>query len=320
MSLDLSAMADRLAMLGQMSSEDARTIAQSVYADGIVSRHEAEQLFEINNKLAGKDADWDLQFVETIKDFLVTIEAPEGWVTEEEGDWLIEQISKDGEVKLSSELDLMVEILRKAEGAPLSLSRFALRCVCERVRAQGRALSEDVERLRFLLYASSGEGQAWVTRYEAMQLFRLNDEISNAKNDPSWNELFARAIGNHLLASAHPNPVDEAEAFRREIWVKDTSSSAAGFFGRMFTESFEGGFNGWFQKVTYSEEKAKAARRAALEAARRDGEEVTDDETNWLMKRLGWDNKISPAEKALIDFLKKEAPGFVNGVTVAAAA
>jgi len=189
MSFDIKALAEKIEHLGQISSGDAIKIARCIYADGVVSREEAEALFRMNDKLSGKDADWDLQFVETIKDFVVTVEAPLGWVTEEEGDWLIEQIGKDGLVKLGSELDLLVEILRKATGAPLALSRYALRCVCERVRAQGRALSEDVERLRYLLYASSGEGQAWVSRHEATELFRLNDDICNAKNDPSWNDL-----------------------------------------------------------------------------------------------------------------------------------
>ncbi len=319
-------MSDELARLtatitedGAVTEDEARSIARSVYGDGIVTRAEAEQLFSINDQISGSNPHWDRLFVETIKDFLITVEAPEGWCTEEEGEWLIEQINRDAEVKLDSELDLLVSVLRFAEGAPLALSRFALNSVCDHVRSEGRAVASDIERLRYLLYASSGEGQAWVSRYEATQLFRLNDDICNAPNDPAWNDLFARAVGNHLLASAHPNPVGEAEAFRREAWVKDTTSSTGGFIGRVFTQSFEGGLSGWFNKVTFSEEKAMAARRAVVEAAQRAGEEVTDDESSWFLKRLGWDNKISPAEKALIEFLKEEAPGFVHGVTVAAA-
>ena len=319
MSDELARLAASITDDGVVSEEEAKQIARSVYQDGIVSRAEAEQLFSINNQLDGSSPDWDSLFVETIKDFLVTVEAPEGWCTEEEGKWLVDQINRDGEVKLASEVDLMIAVLRQAKGAPLELSRFALNTVCDRVRKEGRALPGDIERLRYLLYASSGEGQAWVSRYEATQLFRLNDDICNAPNDPAWNDLFARAIGNHLLASAHPNPVDEAEAFRREAWVKDTSASASGFFGRMFTQSFEGGLSGWFKKVSFSEEQAMQARRAVVEAAQRDGEKVTEDESAWFLKRLGWDNKVSPAEKALIEFLKKEAPGFVHGVTIAAA-
>ena len=318
MSVELERLTATLLDDGSVTAEEAREIARSVYQDGIVSRAEAEQLFSMNNQLAGINPHWDRLFVETIKDFLLTLEAPEGWCTEEEGKWLIEQINRDSEIKLESEVDLLVAVLRYAEGAPLELSRFALNAVCDRVREAGRAMPGDVERLRLLLYASSGEGQAWVSRYEATQLFRLNDDICNAPNDPSWNDLFARAIGNHLLASAHPDPVDEAEAFRREAWVKDSNASTAGLFGRMFTEAFDGGLSGWFKKVTFSEEKAMAARRAVVEAARREGENITDDESNWFLKRLGWDNKVSPAEKALVNFLKSEAPGFVNGVTIAA--
>ena len=319
MSVELERLTATIVEDGEVTAEEAREITRSIYRDGVVSRAEAEQLFSINNQLGGNNPDWSRLFVETIKDFLLAVEAPEGWCTEEEGTWLIEQINRDGEVKLESEVDLLIAVLTRAQGAPLELSRFALNCVCDRVRNEGRALPAEIERLRLLIYASSGEGQAWVSRYEATQLFRLNDDISNAPNDPSWNDLFARAIANHILASAHPNPVDEAEAFRRDAWVKDTSSNTGSFFGRVFTESFEGGLSGWFQKVTYSEEKAMAARQAAVDAARRAGEEVTKDESAWFLKRLGWDNKVTPAEKALVEFLKKEAPGFIHGVTVATA-
>lgn len=319
MSHQMEAIIQKIEGLGHITAEVAREVARSVYQDGVVSREEAERLFQINNGLEGSDPAWDRQFVETIKDFLITVEAPEGWCTEEEGQWLIEQINRDGRVKLSSELDLMVSVLRHAKGAPLELSRFALNCVCDHVRDEGRAMPQDIERLRYLLYASSGEGQAWVSRYEATQLFRLNDDIANAPNDPAWNDLFARAVGNHLLASAHPNPVDEAEAFRRDTWVKDTEVSVGGFFTKMVGETGSLLSSDWFKKVTYSEEKAKAARRAVVEAAQKKGEEVTEDESNWFLKRLGWDNQVSPAEKALVQFLKDEAPGFVHGVTVAAA-
>ena len=319
MSVELERLTATIVDDGEVTAEEAREITRSVYQDGVVSRAEAEQLFSINNQLAGNNPHWDRLFVETIKDFLLTVEAPEGWCTKEEGDWLIEQITRDGNEKLESEVDLLIAVLRYAEGAPLELSRFALNCVCDRVRNESRALPGDIERLRLLLYASSGEGQAWVSRYEATQLFRLNDDICSAPNDPSWNELFARAIGNHLLASAHPNPVDEGEALRREAWVKDTKTSILGSLWQTAIATTSFGSSGWFKKVTFSPEKAMAARTAAIEAAQRAGEEVTEDESDWFLKRLGWDKKTSPAEKALIDLLKEEAPGFVQGVTIAAA-
>ncbi|MEO0605402.1 MAG: exodeoxyribonuclease VII small subunit, partial [Myxococcota bacterium] len=37
--------------------------------------------------------------------------------------------------------------------------------------------------------------------------------------------------------------------------------------------------------------------------ALREAEQVTPDENEWLFKRLGWDEKTSPAERALIEFL-----------------
>ena len=33
-----------------------------------------------------------------------------------------------------------------------------------------------------------------------------------------------------------------------------------------------------------------------------------------MLRRLGWDKTVSPAERALVDLLKSEAPGFAQGL------
>ena len=42
------------------------------------------------------------------------------------------------------------------------------------------------------------------------------------------------------------------------------------------------------------------------------------NEATWFLTRLGADKSVSLAERALIDFLKVEAPGFAQGLAVAA--
>lgn len=169
--------------------------------------------------------------------------------------------------------------------------------------------------MRRALFAPAGEGAIWVTREEATVLYLTNDAIAFAKNDPAWNDLFARAIANHLLAAAHPSPMSESEALERERWLGEGAD--VGDFLAKITNGFAEG--SWFEKVSYNTDKAADARMAAREAALREAEQVDDEENAWFLKRLGWDKKISPAERALVDFLKQEAPGFADGIAVIAA-
>ena len=304
----------RVAKLGEISEAEAHRIVNEIYADGIVSRSEAESLFRLSDLLCDTDPAWTSRFQEAMKDFLLTREPPEGWITDGEADWLIAQVQYDGHDPSLDEIDLLIELLRKADGAPEKLARFTLEAVSKRMISDGKAELKMVERMRFALYAGAGEGGLWVNQFEAGILFKTNDAIANADNAPTWNDLFARAIGNHLMARAHPAPQTVEGALARESWLSDTSSSTGGFFSRMGA-SFSSG--NWFEMITHNGRKAAEARQAAAEAANREAEKVTDFESAWLLKGLKADGSISPAEAALIEFLEQEAPGFAKGLAVA---
>ena len=304
----------RVAKLGEMSEADAHRIVNEIYADGIVSRSEAESLFRLSDMLSATDPVWTSRFQEAMKDFLLTREAPEGWITDDEATWLIAQVQTDTHDPSLDEIDLLIELLRKADGAPESLAQFTLEAVSKRIIADGVASLKMVERMRFALYAGAGHGGLWVSQYEAGILFKTNDAIAKADNAPTWNDLFARAVGNHLMARAHPAPQTVEGALARESWLQDTSSSTGGFFSRMGA-SFASG--NWFEMITHNGRKAAEARQIAAEAANREAEKVTDIENAWLLGGIKADGDISPAEAALIEFLKQEAPGFAQGLAVA---
>ena len=301
----------RITQLGEISEAEARRIVNEVYTDGVVNREEAEALFRVNDQLADRDPLWVERFIEAVKDFLLTREAPEGWVSDEEADWLISIIGRDGHVETESEIDLMLDLLRYAEGAPDALSRFCLEAVSHRIIENGVADEAMAERMRRILYAPAGEAGLYVSRHEASVLFRTNDAIAEAPNAKSWNNLFAKAILNHLISAAHPDPVTEAEALSREAWLSDTKVSVGGFFSKM-ANAFTSG--SWFDKISEDPEAAARARYMAKEAAAKAGKAVTDDEENWFLRRLGWDKSVSPAERTLIELLKSEAPGFATGL------
>lgn len=314
MDQDLQEILNRVAELGEMSEAEARRVVKEVYEDGIVSRGEAEALFRVNETLRAADPEWGARFIGAVKDFVLTREAPLGWVTDEESNWLIAQITQGGSRPSEDEIELLLLILRYAEGAPLALSRFTLSALSGVIVDDGRVSTERTEQLRRALYATSGEAGIWVNRHEATALFEINDAVAFAKNDPSWNDLFARAVGNHLMARAHPNPQTEEDALSREAWLKNTSG-AEGFLSKIAGTFTDGS---WFSKVSYSSQKAEKARQIAREVAMREAETVTADEDAWFMRRLGRDEKVSAAERALVDFLKAEAPGFAHGLAAVA--
>lgn len=315
MDQDLQVMMSSVARLGELSEAEARRIVEDVYDDGIASRGEAEALFLLNDTLTASDPVWAPRFSTAVQDYVLTREPPENQVTQDQTDWLTAQIAPHGEAVSLNEIDLLLAILHTAQIAPVSLSRYTLQAISARIKTDGRARPEMTERMRKALYTVSGEGGIWVTRFEATSLFETNDAIAFARNDPAWNDLFARAIGNHLMARAHPEPHTEVEALSRQVWLQDNRADAGNFLSRM-----GGSFltRNWFETVTYNPEKAARARQIADDAARQEAENITADEHNWFMQRLGWNQKVSPAERALVDFLEAEAPGFTHGLTAAA--
>ena len=156
-----------------------------------------------------------------------------GWVTDEEAEWLLSNIQVNGDQPSLDEIDLLLSVLRHAEGAPQKLAHFTLDAISERIIAAGVANLNMVERMRYALYAGAGHGGLWVSQFEAGLLFKTNDAIAEADNAPTWNDLFARAVGNHLMARAHPDPQTVEGALARESWLQDSSSSTGGFFSRM---------------------------------------------------------------------------------------
>lgn len=306
--------------LGEVTQAEALDLVNEIYADGVVSKGEAEGLFDLNRRLDGGDPDWHRRFIEAISDFMLgPMAQPKGWVTNDGAAWLTGQIAKRGQTPSDIEIDLLVTLCRRAEGMPLALSRSALLAVSGVIQRMGFANAWNVERMRQLLHAPAGEEGLWVSRFEANTLFETNDAIAFAHNDSAWNDLFARAIANHLLAAAHPAPDTAADALRREKWLADTRPSAQRLLGQIVSSIGEGD---WFARITSDPSKAVEARNALIEAAAREGAEITPDESSWLLKRLGWakegEEQVSPAERALIAFLNREVPGFTVGLAAAA--
>ncbi|MFZ2101348.1 MAG: hypothetical protein WAU86_12370 [Oricola sp.] len=304
---------------GTVTDEDVLHLRRDVYRNGVVNREEARGLFAVDHVMEEPPVSWTEFFVEAIADYVVFQEAPRGYISEANAEWLIESISEDGVVKHATELELLIKAMERAYSVPPHLAAYALQQVEHAVvegkgpLANGRELSPgmigegEVELLRRILYAAaSDEGNVGISRHEADVLFRINDRTSEAENHPSWTEVFTKAIAFSLMAvSGYELPTRE-EALKREEWLDDASANLGAFFKRMFSGSLSAHMDA-VRMETGSE--AYYARRNAESAHLRSGaERIDDEEANWLAHRIGKDGKLHENEKQLLGFLKKESP------------
>jgi hypothetical protein len=258
---------------------------------------------------------WGEFLVEAITEHIVNQSEPEGYLNAEKAKWLIDRISQDGRVERKTELDLLVAVLAKARWVPASLVGFALAQVREAVicgngplRAgeapvRGAITDREVELVRGMLCALGGDGRIAVTRTEAEILFDINDEIASECAPLAWTELFVKAIANVVMAaSGYAVPTRQA-ALRAHGRV-------AGRYDVTLA-----GLNAWVAssldsvRDAYGEQSAEERSLSRLERQRIEivtNEEMAGGDARWLAVRLLGDNALSPAEDALVAYLRRK--------------
>ena len=211
MATDLTSVGDD----GYVSAEDVRFLRRNVFADGVVSAEELDALFRLGEKAEDGDREWPQYFAEAAADFYLREEQPNGYLTQDEFDSLKARVTRDGAKASKLELGLLIKLLETAISAPSDMAHFVgeqiKRHVCEK---DGAAFisSEDVELIRRYIFAAAGDGNVAVTRTEAELLFDLSDATAKADNNPEWNDLFKKAVSNHLMAHIGFAPVGRQEA------------------------------------------------------------------------------------------------------------
>ena len=197
---------------GSIKDADVLKLRRSYYDDGRITAEEADILFALNDACPVQDPAWADCFVEAITDYIVDQAKPEGYLTADNAQWLIERISTDGRIESKTEMELLVSVLDKARWAPQSLVRFALEQVKDAVidgtgplrsgklLEPGMVSEADVDLLRRILYAFGGDGNIAVTQPEAEILFDIDAATAGADNHPAWGDLFVKAIANCVMA------------------------------------------------------------------------------------------------------------------------
>ena len=301
----------------KITAEDVRALRASLYNDGVAEAGEVERLFTMDEAATEVDPKWTELFIEAVTDYIVEQVEPEGHISEANADWLIDRITYDGAVKTMSELEILVKVLEKAKSSPQKLVAFALSQVKKAVvegegplarggtLVAGKVTRDEAELMRRILYAFGGDQNIAVTRAEAEILFDINDATATAENDPAWNELFVKAIANFMMAASGYDVPSRQEALKQEEWLDAPTGGVSNFFGRMAAGGLRGALNAYRQPDM---EQAWAARNARMDAAIKSAETISAEEAEWLARRMGRDGTFHDNEKALLRFIRDEAP------------
>jgi hypothetical protein len=284
---------------------DAATVLQvrkAIYGHDRLTPADMDLVLEVARR-PGSDScrEWTDLFSEALTDYLVHQNVPQGYIPQDKADWLIGTLTKRG-VASTEEFAMLIDVMTHALGVPPALSSFALREIQNAIASGRRTFigdednrpgvvtKADAEALRAVLYAATTGTVAHVSKEEAEVLFDIADAAS--QTDPAFDDLFARAVGNHLMATSMRAP-GAAEALRFETWL-DEQETLPGFLSRMLQRR--------------PGEAEIVAREAADQVRREDSERITKSEADWVIARLNRDGELSSAEQRLLQFLGAEAP------------
>jgi hypothetical protein len=314
---------DALAGKAEITEDDVLALRRDVFADGIADRGEAERVFRIEREATTKHPSWTAFYVDALTDHVVWKVEPKKYVSEDNARFLIDHIMVDGRVDSATELELLINVLHWSLSCPEELALLALEAVRDSVLDPDHAAygagrrpavidAADVALIRKVIYAGGGGGGFTVTRREAEILFALNDATVDADNDPSWRDLFVKAIGAHLMfPRGAPVVPSAAEARRRERWLEERrgiGSLLRAVGGEAMRVDPAGT---WRTADLFGTRRAEeeAAREAAELAAAMALEQIDRDEAEWLAGRVGHDGRLHPNERALLAFVQDNARG-----------
>ncbi|MGD8808980.1 MAG: hypothetical protein PVG24_05210 [Gammaproteobacteria bacterium] len=307
---------------GSINAEDLLVLRQSVFRDGVVDRAEAETIFRLDTNCSEKAAVWYEFYVDSLTDYFVWSAEPPKYVSEENAKFLIDHITHDGHIDGASELELLVNIVHWSDSVPEDLIVLMLQAVKDSVltpdqaaygrgRNAGVVTPADVLMVRRAIYAPGGGGSYTVTRREAEMIFDINNATVAADNDPDWQDLFVKAIANHLMfPRSAPKAIPADEYKRREAWLEERRGVGhllADVGRNVASFNIMEGWESWDPFGHRAAEQRKAQDDARTQEAL-SRESIDEAEARWLLARMAQDDVLHENERALLKFIRDNSP------------
>ena len=197
-----------------INSADVIALLREVYAEGIGTRDEADELIAFDHTLTETTPDWREFFATTIADHLLQRCEPAESVDDKKAEWLISALSHRRRVATASGFAAVLRLLEAAPQSPSSLAAYAIdQLRVALIAGEGPALgnrphfsrtidADNVAMLAHMLISAGGVAGVPVSRAEAETLFDLHDAVAGGANDRGFDDLFFKAIAHHLLGIA----------------------------------------------------------------------------------------------------------------------
>ena len=99
----------------RVTAQDVAWLRREVFADGVVTREEADELFAVARADMDNAPEWKKFFVEMIARHVVRQSHPAGMVSEERASWLLTRVD---ECKSVEALAALVHVLAEARSVP----------------------------------------------------------------------------------------------------------------------------------------------------------------------------------------------------------
>ncbi|MCC6947055.1 MAG: hypothetical protein IT539_04735 [Bradyrhizobiaceae bacterium] len=282
----------------RIDAADVIALLQEVYADGVLTRAEAEELIAFDLSLTQSTRDWQEFFASAIGEHITRNERASGSAGESAVACLIEKLSRGSRPATAAGFAAIRRVIEHSKDPAPQLAAFAV----EQVRAAvvtgdgaasgwrthlGRTIdATDTALLHSLLVAAGGKASRPVTRVEAEAMFNLHDAVAAANNHPSFDDLFFKAIAHHLLAAAGC-----AVLSRRDMLAPDPQLvERASMFGR--------------NPARLSEQATFTLPAECVQSAK-----LPSDDLAWLAGQIMRDGRATLAEYALLRLFTGAADG-----------
>ena len=292
-----------------VSDVEVLDMRRAGWADGRITREEAEAIFALQHAIEGPSATWSDFFVEAIRNFVLEGTAPRGYASEDEAQWLIAMVGRDGKVCSMTELELLVQVIEKGENVAEALKTYVLGVLESAVLTgtgptrDGGSLSDthvteaEARMLRRVVFGSASDRPGAVSRREAEMLFRLKDATVEADNHPEFRRIFVQGVGNYLLGYANESAqLSREKMLELESFVADNKPRVGQFMGRMVT-SAPNAFGRVFGRKQAAPDRAEQVADAAV---------LTAYENDWLDEMVRANGKVDEYDRALIEFIAEE--------------
>jgi hypothetical protein len=211
-----------------IDAADVIALLQEVYAEGIVTRDEAEELIAFDHSLADPTPGWTDFFATTIADHVVSRQAPPRIVDDEKTAWLIRALGKGRHAATPGGFAAVLRLIEIAPEVSAALLAYAIRQVRSAVLA-GRTPastvrlfvnrtidSETAALLRRVMTGGPAQSTRPVSRAEAEALFDLHDLTASGANDAEFEDLFFKSVVHHLLSESGQGVPPRREALARQ--------------------------------------------------------------------------------------------------------